>query len=117
MGEPDCCCILFSQIHGLESTMQGLVGAAFEGLGVAVGALLGGVIFKLYGGRIMFQGAGGLALVCCILHAAMQTILKRYCSQDKERRTADSQDKSRQSADIKVETSHDEVHGKLMSEC
>ena len=26
--------------------MQGLVGAAFEGLGVSAGSLLGGVIFK-----------------------------------------------------------------------
>merc|ERR1712117_189291 len=36
---------------GYESTMQGIVGAAFEGLGVAVGALLGGLIFKHHGGR------------------------------------------------------------------
>jgi len=101
---------------GLESTMQGLVGAAFEGLGVAVGALLGGVIFKIFGGRLMFQGAGGLAIVCCILHAVLQIILNRCCSQDKERHNEASQDKNRQNVDIKVDTNH-EVNGKLMSEC
>ena len=45
------CCI----VCRYESTMQGLVGAAFEGLGVATGALVGGVVFKLYGGAVLFR--------------------------------------------------------------
>jgi hypothetical protein len=31
---------------GLGSTMQGLVGGAFEGAGVAIGSLVGGVVYK-----------------------------------------------------------------------
>ena len=52
--------------------MQGIVGAAFEGLGVAVGALLGGLIFKHHGGRLLFRGAGILALAGCAVHVVIQ---------------------------------------------
>ena len=63
---------------GFESTMQGLVGAAFEGLGVAAGALLGGVVFDNFGGLVLFRASGGLALVACALHGVIQLILARY---------------------------------------
>ena len=31
---------------GMGSTMQGIVGAAFEGAGVAIGSLVGGAVYK-----------------------------------------------------------------------
>ena len=62
--------------------MQGLVGAAFEGLGVAAGALLGGVIFDRFGGLVLFRWSGGVALVACVLHGSIQLVLPR--SQDKQ---------------------------------
>ena len=31
---------------GMGSTMQGIVGAAFEGAGVAIGSLVGGAIYE-----------------------------------------------------------------------
>ena len=30
----------------MESTMQGIVGAAFEGAGVSIGSLVGGAVYK-----------------------------------------------------------------------
>ena len=40
--------IYFSyKIAGTEATMQGVVGAAFEGAGVAIGSLLGGAVYKV----------------------------------------------------------------------
>lgn len=65
-------------VTGFESTMQGLVGAAFEGLGVAVGALAGGVVFKHYGGRTLFLGAGLVSCVSCLLHAGIQMFVLRH---------------------------------------
>ena len=65
-------------VTGFESTMQGLVGAAFEGLGVAVGALGGGVVFKHYGGRALFLGAGLVSCVSCLLHAGLQFFILRH---------------------------------------
>ena len=62
--------------------MQGLVGAAFEGLGVSAGSLLGGVIFKVWGGRMLFRGAGALSLVCCGLHGLIQVLAIRCDQQE-----------------------------------
>ena len=58
--------------------MQGLVGAAFEGFGVAVGALVGGVVFKHYGGRTLFLGAGLVSCVSCLIHAGAQVFILRH---------------------------------------
>ena len=63
--------------------MQGLVGAAFEGVGVSLGSLLGGIIFKLWGGRLLFRASGALSLVCCGLHWLIQ-ILAIRCHQEEE---------------------------------
>ena len=62
--------------------MQGLVGAAFEGLGVAAGALLGGVVFDKFGGLVLFRLSGVVALVACVLHGIIQLIFAR--SQEKQ---------------------------------
>jgi len=62
---------------GSESTMQGIVGAAFEGLGVAIGSFVGGAIYKNMGGIFMFRAFGFFALFLCILHAGVQLFLDR----------------------------------------
>ena len=63
--------------------MQGLVGAAFEGFGVAVGALVGGVVFKNFGGRMLFLSAGIVSSVACVIHAVIQIVMNRV-SQDSQ---------------------------------
>ena len=35
-----------TQYLGMESTMQGIVGAAFEGAGIAIGSFTGGAVYK-----------------------------------------------------------------------
>ena len=62
--------------------MQGLVGAAFEGLGVSLGSLVGGVIFKVWGGRLLFRAAGALSLLCCGLHGLLQVLAIRCADPD-----------------------------------
>ena len=71
--------------------MQGVVGAAFEGLGVAVGTLVGGAVFKALGGRWLFRIFGLLSLVFCLLHAALHFIFR-----SRENRQADDRDDQKQ---------------------
>lgn len=53
---------------GTEATIQGLVGGTFEGLGLALGGLLGGQGFSYFGGRVTFRITAVFAAVCCVLH-------------------------------------------------
>ncbi|XP_046440617.1 major facilitator superfamily domain-containing protein 6-like isoform X4 [Daphnia pulex] len=45
------------------STLQGIFGALFEGIGTSIGSLFGGFIYESYGGAIMFRSFGIYALV------------------------------------------------------
>jgi len=69
---------------GFGSTMQGIVGAAFEGLGLAIGSLVGGAIYKNYGGPFLFQAFGVFSLVMCLLHALLQMLMGRFCNEDND---------------------------------
>jgi len=60
---------------GMEATMQGVVGAAFEGAGVAIGSLVGGAVYKAKGGVFMFRAFGIFSLACCLLHFVFQLTL------------------------------------------
>jgi len=62
---------------GMGSTMQGIVGAAFEGAGVAIGSLVGGAVYKAKGGVFMFRAFGLFAVISCVLHALVQILLVR----------------------------------------
>lgn len=62
---------------GMESTMQGIVGAAFEGAGIAIGSFTGGAVYKAKGGKFLFRSFGIFSLVACVLHALFQMIAKR----------------------------------------
>jgi len=66
---------------GLGSTMQGIVGAAFEGAGVAIGSLVGGAIYKNYGGPFLFQAFGVFSLVMCLVHLVLQIVMGRFCDE------------------------------------
>ncbi|XP_067001445.2 major facilitator superfamily domain-containing protein 6 isoform X2 [Anabrus simplex] len=72
---------------GTEATVQGLVGALFEGIGVSLGSLLGGTLFGLYGGGVTFRIYGLGALVMFFIHAGVQYFLSsrpRYNIQPKD---------------------------------
>ncbi|KAJ8737837.1 hypothetical protein PYW08_000432 [Mythimna loreyi] len=61
---------------GTETTVQGLVGAVFEGVGTSLGSFIGGHLYGTYGGWITFRAFGIGALVCCILNWLAFYILK-----------------------------------------
>lgn len=62
---------------GTEATMQGLVGAVFEGVGVSLGSLLGGFLFNIFSGSTVFRVYGLAALLFCVLHITLQFFLAR----------------------------------------
>ncbi|XP_052752558.1 major facilitator superfamily domain-containing protein 6-like [Galleria mellonella] len=61
---------------GAETTVQGLVGAVFEGVGTSLGSLVGGQLYKYHGGSTTFRWFGIGALVFCFLHIFVQYLLK-----------------------------------------
>jgi len=63
--------------EGMEATVQGVVGAVYEGAGVATGSLVGGAIYQNYGGVFLFRSASILALALAMLHFAAQCWLSR----------------------------------------
>jgi len=69
---------------GFESTMQGIVGAAFEGLGVAIGSFVGGAVYKTYGGVFMFRAFGLFAIIMCLAHAFVHMMLLKCVKKEEE---------------------------------
>uniref|UniRef100_A0A8D8M315 Major facilitator superfamily domain-containing protein 6-A n=2 Tax=Cacopsylla melanoneura TaxID=428564 RepID=A0A8D8M315_9HEMI len=61
---------------GTEATVQGLVGAVFEGVGVSLGSLLGGWIFDVWGGRETFVIFAVLSFIMAMLHIVFHYLLK-----------------------------------------
>ncbi|KAJ8965602.1 hypothetical protein NQ317_004361 [Molorchus minor] len=60
---------------GTEATMQGLVGAVFEGVGVSLGSFLAGLSYNLYGGTtFLYFGIG--SLIACVFHFCVQYSIK-----------------------------------------
>ncbi|XP_039763628.1 major facilitator superfamily domain-containing protein 6 [Pararge aegeria] len=62
---------------GTETTVQGLVGAVFEGVGTALGSLAGGRLYAALGGWKTFRYFGAGALLACAAHALAQCVLRR----------------------------------------
>lgn len=60
---------------GTETTIQGLVGAIFEGVGVSLGSLIGGFLFSVFNGSTVFRMYGLAALLFCVLHITLQFFL------------------------------------------
>ncbi|XP_026500477.1 uncharacterized protein LOC113403984 [Vanessa tameamea] len=61
---------------GTETTVQGLVGAVFEGVGSSLGSFIGGLLYENYGGWHTFRWFGYGAFVACGLHVLGQYWLR-----------------------------------------
>lgn len=62
---------------GTETTVQGLVGAIFEGVGSSLGSFIGGYVYEAYGGALTFRYFGYGALVAWILHIIATMFVKK----------------------------------------
>ncbi|XP_023160958.2 major facilitator superfamily domain-containing protein 6 isoform X2 [Drosophila hydei] len=62
---------------GTEATMQSLVGAIFEGIGVSMGSQIGGQLFDAVGARITFEIFGIGAFIMFVVHVCVQIYLQR----------------------------------------
>ncbi|XP_067642983.1 major facilitator superfamily domain-containing protein 6 isoform X2 [Eurosta solidaginis] len=62
---------------GTDATMQGLVGAIFEGVGVSMGSLISGYLFAAVSGSGTFLIFGVFAFVAFIVHVLVQLYLQR----------------------------------------
>lgn len=59
---------------GTSATVQGIVAGMDDGFGFSIGSMIGSVIYKYYGGRVMFACAAGLAFTSCITHTLLYTL-------------------------------------------
>lgn len=62
---------------GSAATVQGIVGAAFEGIGVGFGSLLGAVLYTLISGKFAFRLFGFGTLFLCLLHGVVMLLIKK----------------------------------------
>ncbi|XP_059489344.1 major facilitator superfamily domain-containing protein 6-A isoform X2 [Neocloeon triangulifer] len=62
---------------GTEATVQGLVGAVFEGIGVSLGSLIGGLMFQKIGGANTFLAFSIMSWVLFCLHVVVQFFMQR----------------------------------------
>ncbi|XP_065348789.1 major facilitator superfamily domain-containing protein 6-A isoform X1 [Cloeon dipterum] len=67
---------------GTEATIQGLVGAVFEGIGVSMGSLIGGILFNDIGGANTFLAYSIATFVLFCLHVAVQPLMRRSNAAD-----------------------------------
>ncbi|XP_060534642.1 major facilitator superfamily domain-containing protein 6 [Cylas formicarius] len=61
---------------GTEATVQGLVGAIFEGVGVSLGSLCAGISIRTYSVALTFRYFGFGALAAGLCHVLAQCVLK-----------------------------------------
>ncbi|CAL8081521.1 unnamed protein product [Orchesella dallaii] len=65
--------------EGTAATVQGIVGSAFEGVGVSLGSLIGGFMYQYMSGRTTFRMFGMFSLVMCVLYkVAMMSIDRKF---------------------------------------
>lgn len=57
---------------GTSATVQGLVAGMDDGLGFAIGSLIGGQMFKRLGGKMSFRIFATLAIVTCFAHILLR---------------------------------------------
>nr|XP_018907870.1 PREDICTED: major facilitator superfamily domain-containing protein 6 [Bemisia tabaci] len=60
---------------GTEASVQGLVGAVFEGVGVSCGSLIGGLLAGWYGGAALYRVAAIGCFLVCVLHVMIQKLI------------------------------------------
>uniref|UniRef100_T1HGA0 MFS_1_like domain-containing protein n=1 Tax=Rhodnius prolixus TaxID=13249 RepID=T1HGA0_RHOPR len=56
---------------GTSGTIQGIVAGVDDGLGFSIGSIVGGIIYKIYGGRMLFIITSVVALTCCLAHSVL----------------------------------------------
>uniref|UniRef100_A0A1B0B8T3 Major facilitator superfamily associated domain-containing protein n=1 Tax=Glossina palpalis gambiensis TaxID=67801 RepID=A0A1B0B8T3_9MUSC len=76
---------------GTETTMQGLVGAIFEGIGVSTGSFVGGLLFDSVGGGHTFEIFGVSFFIAFIVHFCIQKYLQRHQSADTDGKQSSEQ--------------------------
>lgn len=59
---------------GTTATVQGLMAGMDDGLGFSIGSLIGGLIFKNYGGRFGFICFSILAFITCLAHIIIRPL-------------------------------------------
>ncbi|XP_021966839.1 major facilitator superfamily domain-containing protein 6 isoform X2 [Folsomia candida] len=62
---------------GSAATVQGIVGAAFEGIGVGIGSFLGGFLYKTISGRLTFRVFGVVTFSFCVIHHLIMKLINR----------------------------------------
>ncbi|XP_028136371.1 major facilitator superfamily domain-containing protein 6-like isoform X2 [Diabrotica virgifera virgifera] len=60
---------------GTQATMQGLVGAVYDGIGLSMGSLVGGIFYKNYGGINTFKYFSYFALTVTVCHMFVQCFI------------------------------------------
>uniref|UniRef100_A0A1B0C8B2 Major facilitator superfamily (MFS) profile domain-containing protein n=1 Tax=Lutzomyia longipalpis TaxID=7200 RepID=A0A1B0C8B2_LUTLO len=61
---------------GTSATMQGLVAGMDDGLGFAIGSLIGGQMYKRLGGKVSFRVFAAGAFITCIAHIILRPASK-----------------------------------------
>lgn len=69
---------------GAATTLQGIFGAVFEGIGTSIGSLLGGYIFQNYSGAAMFRFFGIFSLLVGIIYSSIHIFMDRRSSSRKD---------------------------------
>ncbi|XP_043226818.1 major facilitator superfamily domain-containing protein 6-like [Amphibalanus amphitrite] len=64
---------------GMTATLQGLVGASFECVGVAIGSGFGGILYGSVGGAMMFRIFGLISVAASVLYVVLHCITSRWC--------------------------------------
>nr|NP_648493.3 sugar baby, isoform C [Drosophila melanogaster]AAF50028.2 sugar baby, isoform C [Drosophila melanogaster] len=67
---------------GTDATMQSLVGAIFEGVGVSMGSLIAGQLFESVTARTTFEIFGIGAFIVFVIHVCIQLYLQRNSNID-----------------------------------
>ncbi|XP_018328123.1 uncharacterized protein LOC108738985 isoform X2 [Agrilus planipennis] len=67
---------------GMSATTQGIVAGLDDGVGYSIGSLLGGFLYKTFGGRCSFSLFAIGSFLCALVHFC----LYRTCLKDSERR-------------------------------
>lgn len=60
----------------IHATMQGIVSASYEGLGLGFGALIGGYLMKYLQVGMIWKISGSFALIVCVFNALIELIKK-----------------------------------------
>nr|XP_049704087.1 major facilitator superfamily domain-containing protein 6 isoform X2 [Helicoverpa armigera]XP_049704088.1 major facilitator superfamily domain-containing protein 6 isoform X3 [Helicoverpa armigera] len=70
--------------EGYSATVQGIVAGMDDGLGFAIGSLVGGQLYSWAGGRGAFRVLGGVAALASAIHAGLFVLVSREKAADKQ---------------------------------